>query len=255
VKKLCGKIHNPKDGGAQLITYIKDANAPLLGVSDASLKNANCSHAWIITSNNPCHIQDPNMMIHGSGSVNGLGHYIFSVRGEIQRQTAAAIIIQQLLWAHNSLQTPVPLFGDNHGIQNKCNTYNPHKLKTHRVPNKLHVKIIQDLKAIFLTNLQDIHGIISSDGATLMQGFYAMQYTHLKPPDRAPRQPPCCIQSIISTTKVALVPASHYDTALTQLSAIHSILASYVPLKYHKNVFVASLPAGIAGHHIDSVSS
>ncbi len=48
---------------------------------------------------------------------------------------------------------------------------------------------------------------------------------------------------------------NHYDAALTQLSAIHSILASYIPQEYHARVFVDSLHAGITGQQIDSISS
>jgi hypothetical protein len=47
----------------------------------------------------------------------------------------------------------------------------------------------------------------------------------------------------------------HYDSALTQLSAIHSILTSYISKEYLDRVFVGSMQAGITGQHIDSVSS
>jgi hypothetical protein len=41
---------------------------------------------------------------------------------------------------------------------------------------KLHVRIIQELRPIFIANLQNIHNDIN-DGFTLMQGFYGMVYT------------------------------------------------------------------------------
>jgi hypothetical protein len=63
---------------------------------------------------------------------------------------------------------------------------------------KLHVKIVQDLKAIFISNLQDIHNCISNDGTTLMQGFYGMQYTY-----EAEGGPPC--QSLYYTLSTILL--------------------------------------------------
>jgi hypothetical protein len=87
---------------------------------------------------------------------------------------------------------------------------------------KLHVRIIQELRPIFLANLQHIHNGIN-DGIMLMQGFYGVMYQfpaadegqfHLEP----------LLHSIHNTakptTKVALVHSSHYEEALTQLSAI-----------------------------------
>lgn len=135
LKRLCGKIHLPPDGGAKLMEYVMTNNSPIFGASDASLKNNNCSHAWVVTSNNPEHLHDPDMIIHGAGPVDGHYKYLSSARGELQGQTAAAIAIQQLLRAHKSHCTPVHLYGDNQGIQNKCTTFRPRKMKSHREPN------------------------------------------------------------------------------------------------------------------------
>jgi hypothetical protein len=77
--------------------YIKSTNSPIIGARDASLKDNNCSHAWIVTYNNPEHLTDPNMFISGAGPVDGYGKYLSSPCGELQGQTAAAITIQQLL--------------------------------------------------------------------------------------------------------------------------------------------------------------
>ncbi len=123
---------------------------------------------------------------------------------------------------------------------------------------RLHVKIIQDLRSIFLVNLKDIHNSIAHDGTTLMQGFYGMQYNLPVGDGEEPMSEPL-LHSIHNTgkptTKVALVSTSHYDSALTQLSAIHSILTSYIPKEYLDRVFIDSLQAGIRGQQIDSVSS
>ncbi len=124
---------------------------------------------------------------------------------------------------------------------------------------KLHVKIVQDLKAIFIKNLKDIHNTINDDGTTLLQGFYGMTFT---PPPPVTGETPTSVPLLHSihntgksTTKVALVPSYHYEAANTQLSAIHSILASYIPPAYHECVFIESLQAGITGQQIDSISS
>jgi hypothetical protein len=123
---------------------------------------------------------------------------------------------------------------------------------------KLHVKIVQDLKVIFLANIKNIHNSIDPGGTTLMQGFYGMQYTYptIEGQDPISEQLLHSIHNTAKpTTKVALVPATHYDAAINQLSAIHSILSSYVPQEYHEQVFVDKLQAGITGQQIDSISS
>jgi hypothetical protein len=121
---------------------------------------------------------------------------------------------------------------------------------------KLHVKMMQDLKAIFLTNLQDIQTVIDQDGTTLMQGFYGMQFPTTLPSQKTPEP---LIHSIHNTgsktTKVVLVTTAHYEEALTQLSAIHSILTSSIPQEYHTRVFINSLQVTITGQQIDSISS
>ncbi len=52
-----------------------------------------------------------------------------------------------------------------------------------------------------------------------------------------------------------MVSTSHYEEALKQLSAIHSILTASIPQEYHNRVFLESLQAGITGQQVDSVSS
>lgn len=91
-----------------------------------------------------------------------------------------------------------------------------------------------------------------------MQGFYGMVYN--PPAENGPTQKlEPLLHSIHNTskvtTKVTLVPNSHYEEALTQLSAIHSILCSYVQPEYQQQVFIDSMQAGIVGQQIDSVSS
>jgi hypothetical protein len=122
---------------------------------------------------------------------------------------------------------------------------------------KLHVRIVQELRPIFLANLQNIHNTIN-DGITLMQGFYGMVSSFPGGVEGQTATEPL-LHSIHNTakptTKVVLVHASQHEEALKQLSAIHSILTASIPLEYHDKVFIDSLQAGITGQQIDSISS
>ncbi len=90
-----------------------------------------------------------------------------------------------------------------------------------------------------------------------MQGFYDMQYTAPETAGQCSTSVPL-LHSIHNTAKptikVALVPSRHYENAVTQLFAIHSILASYIPQDYFNKVFIESQTAGITGQQIDSIS-
>lgn len=44
-------------------------------------------------------------------------------------------VLKYLLQAHDANQTHIQLYGDNQGVQHKCDTFKPTKLKTHREPN------------------------------------------------------------------------------------------------------------------------
>jgi hypothetical protein len=60
----------------------------LLGASDASLKDAKCSHAWILSMGEVHHMEDPNMSLGGYGPVDGLPSDLSLARGELHGQTA-----------------------------------------------------------------------------------------------------------------------------------------------------------------------
>lgn len=122
---------------------------------------------------------------------------------------------------------------------------------------KLHVQMVSELKPIFVANLQDLRNEITPTGSTLMQGFYGMQFKQAI--NNLVLDPVPLLHSIHNTgnktTKVALVPASHYSEALSQLSAIHSILTSNVAPEFHDRVFLPGAQAGVTGQQVDSVSS
>ncbi len=93
------------------------------------------------------------------------------------------------------------------------------------------MKIVQELRPIFLANLQNIHNGIN-DGITLMQGFYGMVHTFPAAKEGQTESVPL-LHSVHNTakptTKVLLVHINHYEEALKQLSAIHSILTASIP--------------------------
>jgi hypothetical protein len=100
---------------------------------------------------------------------------------------------------------------------------------------KVHVKICDNLKAIYVQTLQNIWNEIGSQGHTLMRGFLGMQHkrdgiTH------------SIVHSAHNTSrpniKAVLVPAEYYDVAIDKLASMHQSLLSGVPQIYHKNVFV-----------------
>jgi hypothetical protein len=122
---------------------------------------------------------------------------------------------------------------------------------------KLHESIISDLKPIFLANLSNIHTKINDTGETLLQGFYGMTNKATTETPSATQKP--LLHSIHNTgqatVKVALTTTKNYEEAVTQLSAIHSILTANIPPAYHSKVFIGNTTASITGRQIDSISS
>jgi hypothetical protein len=132
---LCGSVQIPEGGGTKLIQYLLNNNKPLLGASDASLKDGNSSHAWILTTGELDHLSDPSMQLSGGGPVDGFKADQSSARGEIHGQTALALMAQTLLQAHGRQNMPTIFYGDNIGVQRKCRKMSPFKLRDHRQPN------------------------------------------------------------------------------------------------------------------------
>jgi hypothetical protein len=99
------------------------------------LKDDNCTHAWILSTGNPDDINDPLMSIQGRGAVDGAPTALSSARGELQGQTAMAIISQVLLQWHQRPSLPTILQGDNEGVQHTCSRHTRSRLRHHRLPN------------------------------------------------------------------------------------------------------------------------
>jgi hypothetical protein len=135
LKRFCGEITLPMDGGAALMHHLQTHQTPLIGMSDASLKDGQCSHAWVLSTGNPDHISNENMSIQGAGAVDGAPEFMSYARGELHGQTAMAIISTILLEAHNSPNMKITLHSDNKGVQHTCAHIQTNRLKHHRQSN------------------------------------------------------------------------------------------------------------------------
>lgn len=135
LQRICGDIQIPLDGGKQLIEYLSEQQLSLARMSDASLKDNTCTHTWILSTGKPDHITDPLRSIQGRGTVDGAPTAISLVRGELQGQTAMAIISQLLLQEHQQASLPTILHSDNEGVPHTCTQHTLSKLQHHRTPN------------------------------------------------------------------------------------------------------------------------
>ncbi len=69
------------------------------------------------------------------GAVDGHAQDLSSARGELQGQTALAVVANLLLTGNNALEQKVKLIGDNKGIQTKTARCQHTKLGHHREKN------------------------------------------------------------------------------------------------------------------------
>jgi hypothetical protein len=75
------------------------------------------------------------MKIEGSGPVDGDTTTMSSSRGELQGQTALAIISECFLKKHGATDIPITLFSDNQGVQQCCSTTKIQRIGHHRKAN------------------------------------------------------------------------------------------------------------------------
>jgi hypothetical protein len=135
LRRLCGKISLPPDGGVKLMEYITERDASLIGVSDASVIEGNGTHAWILTTGEKDHISDPHMKLEGYGTVDGDTIAMSSARGELQSQTALTIITEAFLSEHNANEMAVTFYTDNLGVQKCCTNPKINHIGHHRKAN------------------------------------------------------------------------------------------------------------------------
>jgi hypothetical protein len=133
VRWLFRQIKMPLDQGQGILEYaLNTNNSPLLGVSDTSVINGNGRHSWILTTVDKQYINDPEMMICGSGVVGGHSLDLSSSRAELQGQTALAIIINHLAKIQNTPQIPIIQSCDSQGVIKGCQNRTQTRLKYRR---------------------------------------------------------------------------------------------------------------------------
>jgi hypothetical protein len=117
---------------------------------------------------------------------------------------------------------------------------------------KVHAKLCENLKVLYIENLQDIRNKIGDQGHTLMRGFLGMMVTVNG--NSIP-----LIQSIHNTgkknVKAVLVHHEHYEYAIEQMTVIHHALLSGVPHDYHDKVFIDNLEAGLTSSQQGTIQS
>jgi hypothetical protein len=118
---------------------------------------------------------------------------------------------------------------------------------------KVHVKLCQNYRVIYIQNVQDIRNAVGENGHTILRGFLGMTYM------KSTRDKVQLIHSIHNTRrkniKAVLVPHEHYDLAIVQFGALHQCLLAGIEGKYHKNVFIEGLEAGMTGGQRDMIHS
>jgi hypothetical protein len=114
---------------------------------------------------------------------------------------------------------------------------------------QLHVKIIDDLKKIYVHNLKDLNNVINANNEALLQSFYELKMsgTYVHPIRHVASDQ--LIHSIHNTgkphVKVVLGQSSKYNEALGQLELIHTTLLNKIDPQYHKNVFLDGVQPGM----------
>jgi hypothetical protein len=114
---------------------------------------------------------------------------------------------------------------------------------------KTHEAATRSLCPIFFKNLQDLNKMINEQ-ETLREGFLGMKHIEFKEEGSVAHSQPR-LKSIHytgkRTTKVALVLPHLYDPAIHQLSAIHTMLKSYITPEYFPQVLIEDKIAAISG--------
>ncbi len=124
VNRICSKVQLPADGRHQLMKHLVEHHKPLIGISDASLKDGQGAHSWILTTGDLDHLNDPLINIFGRGPVDGHPTDMSSAQGELQGQTALAIMLTNLLKAHQNKKMNVIFHGEHRGPKKMCKAYN-----------------------------------------------------------------------------------------------------------------------------------
>jgi hypothetical protein len=106
----------------------------IYGASDASFKDNQASHAWIISTGQVEDVENPLLSIYGSGPVDGHFPDLSSTRGELQGQMAITIISNLFLQYHQ-LNATVHMVCDSKSAQSIATCPAPTSLRAQRNPD------------------------------------------------------------------------------------------------------------------------
>ncbi len=124
---------------------------------------------------------------------------------------------------------------------------------------QLHVRIIDDLKPIYINNLHDLNNVVNAENDALLHSFYTLRITEKTFPPLGYIEEDQLLHSIHNTgkphIKAALVQLSKYTDALRQLELINTTLSNEIDPHYHKNVFLEGVQPDISGQRVDSLYS
>ncbi len=108
---------------------------------------------------------------------------------------------------------------------------------------------MNDLKPLYLENLQDIHHIINEEGNSLLHGMLSLQHTNGSPLSHSMHN------TGQGKLKILLVKSTHSLAVIEQLGSIHEILYPKVPVPCHTNVFLPSARVALMSRQNNTISS
>ena len=92
LRRLCGKVDIPSDGGAALAMFVMATGKKLYGVSDGSAKRGVGTHGWRL-----CRFMGDELALQGSGFVDGVTTTPFraETQGQLAILIASTVLAQQ----------------------------------------------------------------------------------------------------------------------------------------------------------------
>jgi len=123
-------VNFPPDNGASLIQAIQQWSNILYAASDASLKDGQSTHAWLLSMGQISNIEDNTLTIYSSSPVDGFSH-LSSARAELHGIMAISIIAKPFLSFYSS-SAKIITYCNNKGMINKCNTLTINSLQKNR---------------------------------------------------------------------------------------------------------------------------
>jgi len=134
LRDILGLVQFPSDDAIQLVNDIKQNGNNIFGASDASFRDGQATHAWMLSTGKVTDLDSGNMTITGIGHVERYAPHMSSTRGELYGVTALSIMAD-LLCQHAGIQGSLLAICDNQEVVTKCNSTLCHNLRCQRNPN------------------------------------------------------------------------------------------------------------------------